>query len=399
MSELPEWAVWQRGNEYTLGVEEEVMLLNPHDWSLAQQIDRVLPALSEELCEHVSAETHRSALELRTGVHRSAAGVAKELLRVRRMLDRELGPLGLGAASAATHPFTVWHETVVSSGERYQLVYGSMRELARREPTFALHVHVGVDDPEDGIRLANRMRAHLPLLLALSVNSPFWQGRDTGLASARTPLFQAFPRVGIPRFFADYAEWVEAVDLLIRCDAFPDPTFLWWDVRPQPGFGTVEVRIMDAQTCVAETTALAALVQCIARLEVQDGFISEQLMATQEALDENRFLAARDGMDARLIDPLHECRVPVTQLLEDLLEACAPHAEALGCERELEPVRQLAARTGAHRQLELARSDDRLHGLVASLAETFCDEGYPGPDGTRTAPSGSVAPAQPRRPS
>ena len=148
-----------------------------------------------------------------------------------------------------------------------------MRELARREPTFALHVHVGVADPEDAVRLANRLRAHLPLLLALSANSPFWQGRDTGLASARTPLFQAFPRVGIPRAFDDYADYVEAVDLLIRCGAFPEPTFLWWDVRLQPRFGTVEVRIMDAQTTVEDTAALVALVQSIARLEVEEGFV------------------------------------------------------------------------------------------------------------------------------
>ncbi len=398
MSAVPDWAVWQRGNEYTLGVEEEAMLLDPSDWSLAQQVDRVLPAMSEKLSAHLSSETQRSVLELRTGVHGTAADVSKELLQLRCMLDQELSPLGLRAASAATHPFTVWQETVVSSGERYEFLYGSMRELARREPTFALHVHVGVDDPEDGVRLANRMRAHLPLLLALSVNSPFWQGRDTGLASARTPLFQAFPRVGIPRVFADYAEWVEAVDLLIRCDAFPDPTFLWWDVRPQPRLGTVEVRIMDAQTSAAETAALAALVQCIARLEVEDGFVDERLIITQEALDENRFIAARDGMGARLIDPVHERRVPAGDLLEDLLAACAPHAEALGCEGELEPVTELARRTGAQRQLELARSGDRLPGLVASLAETFCDEGYAGPDGTRTASSGSVARAQADRP-
>ena len=265
------WADWTRGNEFTLGVEEETMLLNPHDWSLAQQIDRVLPALSEELSAHVTPETHRSALELSTGVHPTVAGMATELMQLRSMLQRELRPLGLSCASAATHPFTVWQETVVSTGPRYDLVYGSMRELARREPTFALHVHVGVDDPEDAIRLTNRMRGHLPLLLALSVNSPFWQGRDTGLGSARTPLFQAFPRVGIPRVFRDYADWVEAVDLLIRCDAFPEPTFLWWDVRPQPRFGTVEVRILDAQTTVAETAALVALVQSLARLEIAGG--------------------------------------------------------------------------------------------------------------------------------
>jgi len=394
VNELPEWAVWKRGHEYSLGVEEEVMLLNPHDWSLAQQMDRVLPSLSEALSKSVTPETHRSALELTTSVHDSAAGVATELLGLRRMLDEELGPLGLDCASAATHPSTIWHETVVSSAERYQVVYGSMRELARREPTFALHVHVGVDDPEDGIRLTNRMRAHLPLLLALSVNSPFWQGRDTGLGSARTPLFQAFPRVVIPRAFENYDDWAGTVDRLIRCDAFPEATFLWWDVRPQPRFGTVEVRILDAQTTVAETVALAALVQCIARLEIVDGYASEQLVSAQEVLDENRFIAARDGMDADLIDPVAERRVPARDQLGELLAACAPHAAALECQRELEPVRGLAAKTGAQRQLDLARGSDRLRGLVAHMAEVFCAEGYPDSDGTRFTPSpGSVAPA------
>ena len=383
------WADWTRGHEFTLGVEEESMLLNPHDWSLAQQIDRVLPALSEELSAHVTPETHRSALELSTGIHPTVAETAAELMRLRTMLQGELRPLGLACASAATHPFTVWQETVVSTGPRYELVYGSMRELARREPTFALHVHVGVDDPEDAIRLTNRMRAHLPLLLALSVNSPFWQGRDTGLGSARTPLFQAFPRVGIPRMFRDYADWVEAVDLLIRCDAFPEPTFLWWDVRPQPRFGTVEVRILDAQTTVAETAALVALVQSVARLEVRDGYVSERLVGIQEALDENRFIAARDGMQASFIDPDHECRVPAREMLDSLLEAVAPHARELGCEAELEPITAMAARTEAVRQLEFARRGDGLRGLVAELADAFCREGYAESD----APPGSLAPA------
>ncbi len=393
MSARPDWADWHEGNAYSVGVEEEVMLLNPHDWSLAQQIDRVLPALPEELSARVTAETHGSAIELGTGVNASAAGIAGELLRLRRSLDSELAPLGLRCASAGTHPFAVWHDTVISSGERYEEVYGSMRELARREPTFALHVHVGVTDPEDAIRLVNRMRAHLPLLLALSVNSPFWQGRDTGLGSARTPLFQAFPRVGIPRPFRDYADWVETVDLLIRCEAFPEPTFLWWDVRPQPGLGTVEVRILDAQTTVAETAALAALVQCIARLEIEEGFVSDALVQHQECLDENRFIAARDGMDGKLIDPLGECRVPARELLGALLEACKPHARALQCEPELEPVEAMGTHTGAERQLEIARGTDRLPGLVSSLADAFCVEGYAGPD----APPGPLASAGPGR--
>ena len=398
MTALPEWAQWKPGGAYTLGAEEEVMLLNPHDWSLAQQVDRVLPKLSEGLSAHVTPETHRSALELTTGVHERAEGIYDELLGLRRSLKYELMPLGLDVASAGTHPITVWHETVVSTHPRYELVYGSMRELARREPTFALHVHVAIDDPEDGIGLVNRMRAHLPVLLALSVNSPFWQGRDTGLGSARTPLFQAFPRVGIPREFSDYADWVEAVDLLIRCNAFPEATFLWWDVRPQPRFGTVEVRILDAQTTVAETSALAALVQCIARLEVEEGYISEPLVHAQEALDENRFVAARDGMHAELIDPVRETRVPALELLGGLLEACAPHASELDCTAELRTIASMAGRTGAQRQLDIARSGHKLGGLVEDLADAFLREGYTVDDLELPAPRAPGRPASGAQP-
>jgi carboxylate-amine ligase len=370
---LPAWAEWNGGDAYTLGAEEEVMLLNPHDWSLAQQIDRVMPALPERMQPHVTGETHKSALELSTGIHHSVESLAAELLELRSTLDRSLGPLGLRAAAAGTHAFTVWHETVVSTGPRYQLVYGSMRELARREPTFGLHVHVGVPDAERAVSLFNRLRAHLPLLLAISVNSPFWQGRDSGLASTRTPLFQAFPRVGIPRRFESYAEWVASVDLLVRCEAFPEPTFLWWDVRLQPRFGTVEIRIFDSQSTVGETAALVALVQSVARLELEEGYISEALVSAPEVLDENRFIAARDGMDGRLIDPGAERRVPAKELVAELVEACAPHGRALGCAEELGWVRALAGRTGAERQLELARGEGRLPALVEDLSRGFCD--------------------------
>jgi carboxylate-amine ligase len=232
-----------------------------------------------------------------------------------------------------------------------------------------------VREPEAAIALANILRGHLPLFLAISANSPFWQGRDTGLASARTPLFQAFPRVGIPREFRSYIDYVNAVDLLIRCDAIPEPTFLWWDVRPQPRFGTVEVRIMDAQRTVDETAALVALVQCTARLELSEGFLTPEQLAVPEVLDENRFLAARDGMAAKLIDVEREQRVPVAEQVERLLAACAPHAMRLGCELELGRVAELTRQPGAARQLETARrSPDRLEGLVRELAQAFSHE-------------------------
>jgi carboxylate-amine ligase len=368
------WSTWRgrpRDEQYTVGIEEEAMLLDPATWELAHASAEVLEALPDEVARHATLETHRSALELATGVHSDVASAAEEMRDLRRELLKGVRSLGLCAASAGTHPFAVWQDVKVSTGERYDFVYGSMRELARREPTFALHVHVGLSNPNDAIRLLNRMRAYLPLLLALSVNSPFWQGRDTGLASARTPLFQAFPRVGIPRRFRDYADFVGTVDLLLRCDSLPEPTFLWWDVRPQPRFGTVEVRIMDAQSSVAETASLAALVQCIARLEVQEGYVSGRALEVPEALDENRFLAARDGMAAELIDVRAERRVPAREMLAGLLEACAPHARELGCERELDGVAKLSERTGADRQLELARGPKKLQGLVAELAGEY----------------------------
>ncbi len=370
---LPSWATWPEAHElgpYTVGIEEEVMLLDQHSWALAHRIDSVLPRLPDELAGSFTAETHCSALEIQTGVHARIDAAIEELAALRAELDATLRPLSIRAASAGTHPFAVWQEILVSAGERYQFVYGSMRELARREPTFGLHVHVGVPDADAAIFAANRLRTHIPLLLALSVNSPFWQGRDTGLASARTPLFQAFPRVGIPRDFATYAEYVESVDVLIRCDAVPEPTFLWWDVRPQPRFGTVEVRIMDAQTRLGESAAIAALVQSIVRAEVEGERHMERHMP-QEVLAENRFLAARDGMAAELIEPELGCRVPARDLLADLVAICRPHARELGCEAELGAALALGDRTGAERQIEQARALGSLPRLVGLLAADF----------------------------
>ena len=370
-STLAEWAEWNSSTPYSVGIEEEVMLLDPDDWSLAQRIDDVLPRLSSQLAARATAETHGAALELASHPHDGVQGVAREIATLRGELVRELAGVGLRVASAGTHPFAMWTSTEISSGARYQLVYEAMRELARREPTFALHVHIGVADPEMAIVLHNRLRAHIPLLLALSGNSPFWQGRDSGLASARTPLFQAFPRVGIPRAFASYDDYVDTVDLLVRCEAFPEPTFLWWDIRPQPRFGTVEVRVMDAQITASETAALAALVQSVAHLELEEGYHIDPQGDRPEVLAENRFIAARDGMGARLIDAVAEERVPARELLDRLLEVARPHAADLGCENVLDALGMLGEEPGAKRQRRAAREPGGLPGLVEQLADAF----------------------------
>ncbi len=346
------------------------MLLDASDWSLSQRADEVLSHADEALAGRCAAETHEAAIELRTAPHRTVREAIVELRELRGLLAGDLARLGLAAASSGTYPGPMPEPVRVSPSSRYQVIHRTMRSLARREPTFALHVHVGVPDASGAIRLLNSLRAHLPLLLALSASSPFLRGRSTGLASNRTILFQGFPRTGIPRRFDSYADWVGTVDLLLRSGAIPEPTFLWWDIRPQPRLGTVEIRIMDAQPRLAATAALAALVQALAHLELEQGYSRGAFRGAGEALDENRFIAARDAAAGELIDPGQCIRVPVARVLDDLLVAVRPHAQALEALDELETVRMLALAPEPQRQERLGASAG-LPVLIADLAARF----------------------------
>lgn len=370
----PTWATWPvrpGAPEWTIGVEEEVMLVAAPGYNLAQAIDEVVPRLPQSIVGRCHRETHAAAVELASEVHTSVDGAIIDLRHLRQSMRETCEPLELQVASSGTHPFAVSREVSVSRGERQAAVYGSMRELARREPTFALHVHVGMDDPEDAVKVYNRLRVHLPMLLALSANSPFWQGRDSGLASTRTPLFQAFPRVGIPRRYGCFQDWVDTVDMLVSCEAFPDPTFLWWDIRIQPRIGTIEVRIMDAQISLDATRSLVALVQSLARFEFEEAWAEEASLAPPEVHDENRFLAARDGVDVSLIDPIQRRRVPLRERLDVLLPLLLPHAQDLGCEADLEGINDRYANPSAGYQLRVARRPERLPGLVRQLTAEF----------------------------
>jgi len=369
--ETQAWARWNTSSEpWTVGIEEEVMLLAA-DGAPAWRSEDVLRALPERLAGHTRGETHGLALELATDPHPTVAAAASQLRHLRAGLAATVRRLGLSAAVAGTHPLVRAEEVEVSPGARYQYLHATMRELARREPTFALHVHVAVPDGDLAVRALDGLRAHIPVLLALSANSPFARGADSGMASARTPVFQAFPRTGIPRAFGDYASYVEAVDVLLRCGAIPEPTFIWWDVRLQPRLGTLEVRVMDAQTRIRDTAALAALVQCLVRLEALDGFAEPSLRAAPEALDENRFLAARDGIAAMLLDPARDRCVPASGRLATLVDACRPHAHALGCRRELALLAHLAGDPGATRQRAIASEPAGLAGVVGALQGDF----------------------------
>jgi carboxylate-amine ligase len=258
-------------------------------------------------------------------------------------------------------------EVTLSAGARYEQIGDTMGALARREPTMAQHVHVAVPDTASALRALNGLRGDLPLVLALSANSPFWRGGDSGFASIRTPIFSMFPRVGIPRRFGGYGQYVAVVDQMLRSGAIPEPGFLWWDVRLRPRLGTVEIRIMDAQTRVGDAAALAALVHCLVYRHahgLEPGDPGTELLA------ENRFLAARDGLDAHLIDGGTRSRRPALDALSEVLDACRAAADRIGCSPDLARIGALALDHGAARQRRYARRAG-LAALPAWLAEQF----------------------------
>jgi len=371
---LPGWARWNAtAADFTVGVEEEVMLLDPADWELHQGFAEVRHQLSPELAARLSAETHAATIEFETAPGPTAACAAAELAAIRGRLAGELATLGRAAAGSGTHPFVTWDQTELSQERRYRYLHESMRELARREPTFAMHVHVALGDPELAVATLGRMRVHLPLLLALSANSPFWQGRDSGIASTRTPIFQAFPRSGIPRWFPSYRDYVDALQTLIACGAFPEPGFIWWDLRLQPSLGTLEIRVMDTQSEAWRAGALIALAQCLVRLEAVDAHAPASLVQAPELLEENRFRAARDGVRGELFDPVRERAVPVVEIAALALDACRPHARVLGCVAELDSVARLMAEPGDRVQRDLAGGSGDLKRVVQGLSERFAN--------------------------
>jgi glutamate---cysteine ligase / carboxylate-amine ligase len=367
MTRLPAWGEWPReplASDYSLGIEEELMLIDS-DGRMSFRGEEVLESLAESVGVYCSLETHAAVVEVETSPQATVLAAISELSEMRSSLIEPLAALDLRAAGAGTHPLATWVETQVPEQDRYQKVLETMRELARREPTMAMHVHVAVPSADKAIAALNGLRERLPVILALSANSPFWQARDSGLASTRTSLFGAFPRTGLPPYFHSYADWVERVDVLIRCGAIPEPTFLWWDARLQPRFGTIEVRIADTQSRLEDVAALVALIQCLVKEAAEGGLAAE---ARREVVAENRFLASRDGVEAKFIDLHSEELVPLSAWVGDAIASCEPHARELHCEAELARVHELCVENGAVRQRD-AYERMGIEGVAPWLAD------------------------------
>ncbi|HEY1591483.1 MAG TPA: carboxylate-amine ligase [Solirubrobacteraceae bacterium] len=357
-----------KGPAYTIGIEEELMILDGETLELVNAIESMLePSPSGE----IKPELMESVLEISTEPCENTVLAGEQLRALRAQVIQKASSKGLAIAAAGTHPFAMWEDQRIVARPRYRDLIAALRFVARQELIFGVHVHVGVDDPDKAIHVANGMRVHMPLLLGLSANSPFWRADGTGMASTRTPIFRAFPRVGMPPTYKDWADYAERIEFMIQARVIEDYTYLWFDVRPHPNFGTVEVRVMDSQTRVDHTLGLAALVQGLVK-ELSEHYESGQPLSRYpyEMLDENKWLAARHGLDGELVDLPGSDRVSTRELAQRLVNRIRPHAEELGSAAELEHVEDLLERgNGAARQVVVYEANHDLREVMHEIVE------------------------------
>jgi carboxylate-amine ligase len=360
------------GPAFTVGIEEELMILDGDSLDLAHKCEPLLADVPEELSAQVKPELFQSIIEIATTPCDSVATAADELADLRRAVMEIAERQSLFVAAAGTHPFADPEAQQIVDRPRYRELAEELGYIARQEVIFGAHVHVGIDGADRAIYVADGIRRYLPLLLALSTNSPFWSGQDTGMMSARTPVFRAFPRVGVPPHYGTWEIYSNRVATMMRSGAIDDYTYLWWDVRPHPNLGTVEVRVFDQPTRLEHTVALAALTVTLAHRYARRFDEGEPLVEQPtELIDDNKVRAALRGMDGSLVDFRAGMHVPAEQMAHGLLIELSDDAEELGCGAMLEGLRDLLdGRTGAHRQREEYERHGDLRAVVGEIVES-----------------------------
>ena len=354
------------GPSFTIGIEEELMIVDRESLDLVNAVESLLePSPVGE----IKPELMESVLEISTDPCPNTVQAGEQLRALRAQVSQTAGQKNLAIGSAGTHPFAMWEDQRIVARPRYRDLISDLRFVARQELLFGMHVHVGVDDPDKAIHVTNGMRVHMPVLLALSANSPFWRADATGLHSTRTPIFRAFPRVGIPPTYKDWADYERRIEFMVESGVIEDYTYLWYDVRPHPNFGTVEVRVLDAQTRVEHTLALAALIQAMVK-ELAEHFDAGKSFSRYpfEMLDENKWLAARHGLEGELVDLPTSDRVSTKQLAQRIFDRLREHSQDLGSVAELEELGDLLSHgNGAQRQLVVYEANHDLREVVAEI--------------------------------
>ncbi len=355
----------------TIGIEEEYQVVDPESRALRSFITQFIEDGRVVMVEReIKPELHQAMVELGTPVCYTAAQARDELIRQRHFICRLAEEKGLAIVAAATHPFSKWSEQPITPLPRYQGVIEEMRLLAQRLLIFGMHVHIGIGDPDLTLDTMNVVRYMLPHLLALSTSSPFWAGRKTGLKSYRTVIFEDFPRTGIPDVYPRWADFQALVRTLVNTDCIPDGSKIWWDVRPHHKYPTLEFRIFDICTRLDEAIAIAALCQALVlwhwKLRRQN--ITFRVYR-RELIEENKWRAARYGLDGKLIDFGKKAELPARALIRELVELVAEEIEELGSREAIAPIhRMLETGTSADRQLRVYdAADGDLRAVVDHL--------------------------------
>ena len=369
--------VFDASEDFTVGIEEEFAILDPDTRDLAHRFEELRAAAQEDevLAESVAGELIQSEIEIRSGKGRGFADALTRQREARVRLFQLAAERGALLAATGTHPWSPWQEQRIIDTDHYRRVEEGLKYVAWRNNAFSLHLHVGIRGADRVVAVCDRMRPVLPELLALSASSPFLDGRDTGLHSARSQIFtKSFPRCGIPEAYGSFRAYAEYVDFLVRTGSIVEHTQLWWSIRPHHAFGTVEVRICDAQPSAEESNALAGLVvACVAQAAIDhdEGVGVEHLPG--RVLEENFWRAVRYGLDGKLIDLALEREFPAAAVADRLLAWTAPARAALGIEPEL-PTENSAQRQ--RRAVERGASLEEAYAAeVAETQRTYAAEG------------------------
>lgn len=359
---------------FTLGIEEEFAIVDPETRELRSHIAEILEGGKVLLKEQIKPEMHQSVVELGTEICSSITNAREHVVELRSTLASLANKANLRIASAGTHPFSHWRDQLITEGERYREIVKDMQRLARANLIFGLHVHVGIPSRESAIHVMNQVRYFLPHIYALSVNSPFWVGQDTGLKGYRLKVFERFPRTGIPDAFESLSEYEDFCKLLVKTGCIDNPKKIWWDVRLHPFFDTLEMRVCDAQSRVDDTLAIAALIQAvIAKLYKLLKYNTTFRVYRRRLLDENRWRASRYGIEGKLIDFGRETEVETRSLINELLEFVATEVDELDSKREMAHIERIMREgTGADRQLEVFHRTNDIKAVVDQIvAETY----------------------------
>src|SRR6476469_2565031 len=357
------------GHRFTVGGEGDFQIVDPQSWERRSHVSELLASSAPALGEQIKRELHQSIVEVGTRICQGVPELREEIFRIRRELTSGAERVGLAVAAAGTHPFSHWKDQILSPGVRYDRIVEELQQLARSLLIFGLHVHVAVPDRNVAIDLMNAARYFLPHLLALSTSSPFWMGRDTGLKSYRTTIVRRFPRTGVPDHFGAWGEYESYVNLLIELHSIDDARKIWWDVRPHPTFGTLEFRVCDVPTRPEVAVMLGALTQAIVvklyRLYERNlGF----RLYRRALIEENKWRAARWGLDGKLIDFGKRAEVPMRQLALELLEFVDDVVDELQSREAVEYVHTvLREGTSADQQLVVFRETGDLKAVVRHI--------------------------------